>query len=177
MRNRERQQTGFTLLEAVAAIVVLGLLIVASMPMLENALNAYTATNNSVAILGKLRYATERMARELREVRHNGASYDLNMSLTAPVFTRVDNVTTRVVTIAQGGGVVTLNYDAPVLVPVNPVPVLTDELGTLTFSYIDEDGVATVSAVNVRAVEIYLTLVRGGATYEQRTRVALRNRP
>ncbi|MCK7577898.1 MAG: hypothetical protein MZV65_20420 [Chromatiales bacterium] len=44
-----------TLIEAVVAIVALGLLTVASMPMLENALNAYTATNNSVAILGKLR--------------------------------------------------------------------------------------------------------------------------
>lgn len=174
MAHRKHGQKGFTLLEAVVAIVILGLLTVAAMPMLENALRAYTATNNSVAILGKLRYATERMARELREVRHNGASYDLNMSTTAPVFTRVDGATTRVVTIAQGGGAVTLNYDTPV---VNPAPTLTDELGTLTFSYFDQNGAATASNVNVRAVEIHLALVRAGATYDQRTRVALRNRP
>lgn len=174
MSMRGQSQTGFTLIEAVVAIVVLGLLTVAAMPMLENALRAYQATNNSVAILGKLRYATERLARELREVRHNGASYDLNMSATAPVFTRVDGATTRVVTVAQGGGAVTLSYDTPA---VNPAPILTDELGTLSFSYFDQDGVATASSVAVRSVEIYLALVRGGATYEQRTRVALRNSP
>jgi prepilin-type N-terminal cleavage/methylation domain-containing protein len=171
MRARATSSRGFSLIEMVAAIVVLGILVAAAAPMLVNGLRAYDATSASLVTLGKLRYATERLARELREVDHTGANYSLNMSLINPQFTKADGVT---VTVNQALPNVTLAYSAP---PVAPAPLLVDQVSALGFAYFDQDNNATASNVNVRYVQITLSLTQGAGTYTQRTRVALRNKP
>lgn len=165
------QSRGFSLIEMVAAIVVLGILVAAAAPMLANGLRAYDATTASITTLGKLRYATERLARELRETQHTGANYSINMSLTNPQFTKSNGV---IVTVNQVLPSVTLAYSTPV---VAPAPVLVDQVSALSFAYFDLDNVATASNVNVRYVQVTLSLVQGAGTYTQRTRVALRNKP
>jgi len=164
---------GFTLIEMVAVMMIIGVLAAAIAPMALSSLRAYDATLNSVVTLDKLRYATERLARELRAVNYNGASFDFtSMSTTAPVFIKVDGVT---VTVAATASTVTLGYSTPTLIPAG-APVLTDQLSALSFAYFDQDGVSTASSAAVRYVEITLTLSQGAQTYSQRTRVALRDR-
>ena len=66
--NRQR---GFTLLEMIISLVVLGLLGAAAGYGLVGGTLAFTGTADAVQTLGKLRYANERMAREIREIRRN----------------------------------------------------------------------------------------------------------
>lgn len=165
---------GFTLIELIASLVMLGVLAAISVPMLSNGFRAYEATHASLLTLSKLRYATERMAREIREVRRepaNPSAYDITtMSAATFQFTKTDGIG---VTIAQPAQV-TLAYSTPV---VTPAPTLTDQLKILQFNYFKEDGttVAT-SKSDVAFVQISLSLIHGTATYPQRVRIGLRNK-
>ena len=58
-----RRQQGFTLLEMVIALVVLGLLGAAAGYGLVGGALAFTGTSDAVQTLGKLRHASERMTR------------------------------------------------------------------------------------------------------------------
>ena len=161
---------GFTLIEMVAVIIIIAILAAAVAPMALSSLRAYDATLNSITTLDKLRYATERLARELRAVNYNGTNFIINMSTSAPVFTKTDGVA---VTVGNAVPTVTLAYST---IAATPTPVLTDQVSALSFAYYDQDGVSTASSSAVRYVEISLTLAQGAQLYSQRTRVALRNR-
>jgi prepilin-type N-terminal cleavage/methylation domain-containing protein len=161
---------GFTLIEMVAVVIIIGVLAAAVAPMALSSLRAYDATLNSVTTLDKLRYVTERLARELRAVDYNGTNFVINMSTSAPVFTKTDGVE---VTVGNTAPTVTLGYST---VPTAGTPLLTDQVSTLAFSYFDQNGVGTASSIDVRYVEISLTLTLGSQPYSQRTRVALRDR-
>lgn len=162
---------GFSLIEMVIVIIVLGIMAAVAAPIALTGLNAYNAMHDSVATNDKLRYATERLARELREVKFEEPIYSFSsMSTTAPVFTKADDVT---VTIGNSPPNVTLAYSTPT---VSPAPVLTDQVSSLAFAYFDESGNSTTSTTAVRFVEVSLTLTQGAQSYSERTRVQLRNR-
>jgi MSHA biogenesis protein MshO len=167
------RKNGFTLIELVIAIVVIGIIAAAVTPVMVKSMDAYNATLNVAITLDKLRYASERIAREIREATVG----TLNMNTAAPQFTRDDYAgsinTVRSVAIARSGEIVNLSYNTP---SVTPPPVLTDQSTALSFAYYDVDGVITTAAAAVRYVEINLTLTANGQPYSQRTRVALRNR-
>lgn len=165
---------GFTLIELITSIVILGVLAAVSVPMLSNGFRAYEASHASLLTLGKLRYATERMVREIREVRRdpaNLADYDIAvMTATTFKFKKTDGVEVTIDKPAQ----VTLAYSTS---SVTPSPTLTDQLGSLQFKYFKEDGTTeTTLRSEVAFVQITLSLIHGTATYPQRVRVGLRNK-
>lgn len=169
-----RASLGFTVIEMVTAIVMLGVLAALSVPMLSNGLRAYEATHASMLTLGKLRYATERMAREIREVRRDPAKpsdYDISvMAAMTFKFKKTDGIEVTLDKPAQ----VTLAYSTPI---VTPPPTLTDQVGGLEFKYFKEDGTTeTTLKSEVAFVQISLSLIHGTATYPQRVRVGLRNK-
>ena len=171
MATRQRQD-GFSLLELVIVLVVLGLLGAAAGYGLVGGTLAFTGTADGVQTLGKLRYASERMAREIRETRRNPASpavYDITtMNATSLTFTKSDGVT---VTLNGAPPLATLAYSTPA-----GTHTLVDEVGTLGFAYLQADGVtAATGNADVAFVELELVLTRAGNSYPQRTRVALRN--
>jgi prepilin-type N-terminal cleavage/methylation domain-containing protein len=168
-----RRQGGFTLLEMVIALVVLGLLGAAAGYGLVGGTLAFSETSDAVQTLGKLRYASERMAREIREIRRDPATpavYDIaTLNATALAFTKGDGTT---VTLTGTPPLATLAYSAPA-----GTHTLTDEVGSLAFTYLQADGTtAATGNADVAFVELELVLTRSGNTYPQRTRVALRNR-
>ena len=168
-----RQQGGFTLLEMIIAVVVLGLLGAAAGYGLVGGTLAFSNTAEAVQTLGKLRYASERMAREIREIRRDPvtpAVYDISSMTAATLsFTKSDGTT---VTLAGAPPLATLAYSAPA-----GTHTLTDEVGSLAFSYLQADGTtAATGNADVAFVELELVLTRSGNSYPQRTRISLRNR-
>jgi prepilin-type N-terminal cleavage/methylation domain-containing protein len=173
MRVPKRSERGFTLIEAVVTIVLLGILAALAAPMLVAGARAFDATTTGLGTLSNLRYATERIARELREVQYTGGAFSFGvggMGATSATFTKGNGTT---VTITRAIPNVTLQYSAGPAVTA----VLTDQVSDLQFAYYQRDGVtAATGNGNVAIVQVTLTLnnpVTG--VYVQRTRVTLRN--
>jgi len=167
-----RHQTGYTLIEMIIAIVILGLLGAAAGYGLQNSALAFVNTTDAVHTLGKLRPASERLAREIREIRRDPltpAVYDIaTMNATTLTFTRADGTG---VTLNSAPPLVTLAYSIPA-----GTHTLTDALSSLTFAYYQADGVTPATGSDdVAFVEFELVLTRSGNSYPQRSRVALRN--
>ncbi len=163
---------GFTLIELIVVIVLMGILAVAVAPVLLTGVQAFHTTSASIDTLSKLRYAMVRMVREIREVRRNPANtadYDIaTMTATTLAFTKTDG---NAVTISSAAPDVMLAYSTPAA-----SAVLTDELSSLAFSYYKIDGVTPATGVtDVAFVRIDLTLTQNGAPYEQTDWVFLRN--
>jgi prepilin-type N-terminal cleavage/methylation domain-containing protein len=166
-------QSGFTLIEMVIAVVILGLLGAAAGYGLQNGALAFVNTADSVHTLGKLRVASERLVREIREIRRDPltpALYDIaTMNATTLAFTKTDGTN---VTLNSAPPQVTLAYSAPA-----GTHTLTDEVGSLTFAYYQADGITPATGSgDVAFIEFELVLTRNGNVYPQRARVALRNR-
>lgn len=172
----QRAARGFTLIEAVVSIVLIGVLATAVIPVISGGVKTYAATTTSINTLSKLRYATERMAREIREVRRDPvtpANYDMILGTNNLVFYKADGYR---VTITSGVPNGTLTYLSPTAVTTSGT--LTDQInavGDLTFTYYDMAGAVTASLSQVAFVQIDLKLTEDGAPLRQITRVALRN--
>ena len=169
---------GFTLIEMIMVIVVIGILAAVTVPLLVNSFRAYETNQTNLVTLSKLRYATERMAREVREVRYTGGSYSIVMGATTLQLTKNDAASTMV-TITEAAPLVTLQYSVPL--PAMTA-TLTDQVqvlpGGLQFEYFDiNNSDVGVTPANVAYVDVTLTLTdpNSGAA-AQRTRIALRNR-
>lgn len=176
-----RRARGFTLIEMILAIMILGLLAAAAAMAISHGTRASLEAQTRVDTLSKLRVATERMAREIRLMRRDPAlptDFDIvSRSASALSFRRLDPDGSTVRTVSIDGttpGVVTLGYDSPAVTP----QVLTDQVGAFALAYYQADG-TTLSATDadLAFVEISLTLNdANGNAFAQRTRVGLRNR-
>ena len=154
-------------------IMLLGILVAAAVPLMINTFRAFETNQSNRVTLGKLRYATERMAREIREVRYTGGAYSMVMNPTSLQITKNDAANT-VVTITSAVPLVTMQYSTPAM-----TATLTNQVAAngLQFLYFDINNVATGSTAAVAYVDVSLTLtdpISGAA--QQRTRIALRNR-
>lgn len=166
-------QHGFTLIELIITLMILGILGAAAGHALTGGALAYSGNADNLQTLGKLRYASERMVRELREIRRsslNPAIYDITtMTATTLVFIRRD------------GTAVTLNAAPPLLTLAYSVPAgtytLTDEVGSLALSYFKADGTTPATGnADVAYIVFDLVLASNGKSFPQQARVALRNR-
>lgn len=164
-----RRIVGFTLLELVITITVIGVLAGIAAPLLLGGFTLFSNTTPVLNRLDKLRYATERMARELREVQNNAGTYAITMA--APTVTSLSFT-------KSNGNVVTFNGGAPPLLTMTETGVggpftLTNEVTSVSFAGFQVDGTtATNSQTTIAFVQITVTLSNG---FSQRTRVALRN--
>jgi prepilin-type N-terminal cleavage/methylation domain-containing protein len=161
---------GFTLFELVITLTVIGVLAGVAAPMLFGGFRLFDVSTEALQTQDKLRYAVERMAREIREVQNNAGTYAITMAgatVSSLSFTKDDGTT------------VSFNGGAPPLLTMTDSSVagthtLTNEVTAVTFTGYALDGTtATNSQITIAFVEIALTL----GNFSQRTRVALRNQP
>lgn len=177
---RTRAQAGFTLIELVMVMVILGIVGFTVSALLSGGVGAFTAGREAVDTLSELRLTSERIARELRTVRRNPVTPTdfefLAKTDTSVQFRRWDDDTNwTTVTITASGPNLTIDYSTVTGGPYT----LTNSLGTLDFDYLDSSGAETAVNANVAFIDIELSLVDSATppnSYPQRTRVALRNR-
>lgn len=169
IRSREK---GFSLLELVVSMMVLALLAAIAVPFVSNGVRAYNSTSATLQTVGKLRYASERIARELREIRSVGGGYSIvtavNAQGSAITFFKTDGTRVR---ITGSSPAVTLAYDT---LAGDSDFVLTDEVTSLVFDYFTEDGLNASDNTDVAYIEFELVL-DNGSVLRQRSRIALRN--
>ncbi len=163
----------------VMIVAILGAFIA---PILTETVSSYDTTARNVEMLSKMRYAMERISREIRLMRRvptNTANYDIStMSSTKLVFFNGEGnqVTIDNLTLASE---VKLGYTSPAV-----TATLTDNVKTagFTLTYCRINGTtcatstgATVDASNVASVQVDMTLTAGGTDYVNSVRVDLRN--
>ena len=169
------EQNGFTLMEMVITLTMLAILAAIAGPYLSNGVRAYNDTSSSVHTLSNLRSASERLVREIREVRNTG-TYAIFSPIVSPnstlSFRKTDN---ELVTIDASASLLRLAYES---INSPTAYTLSDELTSITFNYWQRDGVTPANNnTDVAIIEFELVLNHAGNDYFQRSRVALRNQP
>jgi hypothetical protein len=157
-------------------MTLLAVLAATAVPFMRNGVQAYNNTASGLQTVSKLRYASERLARELREIRHNGTGYDITTSVTiAGNNIRFRKSDLEWVNISTNASNLTMSYEA---LAGGADFILSDGLTSINFDYFQNDGASTpTGTANVAYVEFELVLDNNGVNYSQRTRVALRNQP
>lgn len=173
---------GFTLIELVISIVLLGMLAAVGSTMISDGFTSTRMVNANQSNAGQARYAVERIAREIRETLYKDAfptGYKIdNFTASNLVFTKCPKVEITctpdnwvTVTINNNGKILTLGYSSPAT-----ISTLTDQVSSFDMSYYDATGVLTKIASDIRIVQISLSIADpSGEILSQRTRVALRN--
>jgi prepilin-type N-terminal cleavage/methylation domain-containing protein len=166
-----RAARGWTLIELVMVMAIIGILAVFVGPVLLTAVKAYDRTQATVNTYGKMRYAMERMAREIAGVRRDPADttgFDVT-TMTAGSFTFFKEDGTQV-TISAAGTNLNLTYVG------TGTGLLADGVSALGFAYYRQDGASVAAdAIELAFVEVSMTINDGANNFANRLRVALRN--
>lgn len=188
--NALRKNVGFSLIELVISIVLIGLLAAVGTTMISDSFDTATMVNASQSSAAQARYALERLEREIREIKYANSTatpatacsdattdkYCISTPSTLPsalnilpgtdTFTFANGITNANVAIAKSGTTLTLNGTA-----------LCHNVSGLSLSFYDVAGGNSPTKTTVKFVVINLTVTdpTSGQAIAQRTRVALRN--
>jgi prepilin-type N-terminal cleavage/methylation domain-containing protein len=183
-RMPARIQRGFTIVELVIVIVVVGTLAVAGVSMFSDTFTTTRVVNAAQSSGNDARYAVERLAREIREVKYIDATngYSISaLSSSGMTFVRTIDGVDVTVTVARSGSNLTLGYSSPAVTSTLSTQASAFTLDFLGLNLDTATGVVTTpvtaSATSVRFVVISLTVTDAvsGQTITERSRVALRN--
>ena len=174
---------GFTLVEVVMVLVIVGILVVFIAPIIVTAVNAYDQTSRNTEVLTKMRYAMERMAREIRSIRRdpvNSADYDVvTGSMTASLFEFCRGDGTRVTINYTNPNVAigyTTGFASSCTASAATTQNLTDSATSFSLTYLRTDGGAAAGKNDVAYVDIAMALTgTGTGAYNSAMRVDMRN--
>ena len=192
--NPRQHLGGFTLMEMVIAIVLLGLLAAAGSSYVVNNLQLGRLLGQDTSAQGEARVLMERLARELREVKFDAASQAYcvsTMGASGMVFNRSvgsysdgcggaapDNSRHDMgVQLLHANGQLTLAYAGALSSPMNVSAVLASDVRSFGLRYLDQALAVTSSTAALRYVEVTMTIQpTGSPATALRSLVALRNR-
>ncbi len=192
-------QRGFSLLELVIVMVLTALLAVMAMQPILRAIEARTKVANNLGAIDALRYATERIVRELRQARYDAQGAGFKLAAMDPIsgianassgvcFTRVGGSaggTYTSLAIRQSGTRATLdNISYPGCSAVAP-QALADNVSTVRFDYWAYGSGGTPLALalsdpsfgsKLSFIDVTLSVMpNNGPAVSHRSRVVLRN--
>lgn len=173
------RQRGFTLMELIIVVVILGYLAALGSSVIVDTFRTTKMVNESQSNADRARYAVERLAREIREVKYisagsgYGITSTLSSSATNMVFTRSIGGADVTVTINKSGTDLTLGYSSPAV-----TSNLATQVSAFALDFLQLDNTAATLTTDVRFVVVSLTVTdaASGQSVTERVRVALRNR-
>jgi prepilin-type N-terminal cleavage/methylation domain-containing protein len=183
-----RQNDGFTLVELIISIMLVGILGAVGSSMISDSFTTARIVNAGNANASNARYALERLARQIREVKYYASSgtagnYCISTwTASKMVFTQDSSHTANAC--GTGDVTVTINYGSPNLtLQISPgaTSTLSSNVASFTLSYLNAANATATDNTNgtngIRFVMITLTITdsTNGQTISERTRVALRN--
>jgi len=177
-----RNSHGFTLVELVISIVLIGILAAVGSSMISDSFTTTRLVDAATAGSGQARYALERLAREIREVKYGGSgsycittmtSTNLVFKKTSGTYNGTCGTNDLTVTVNGSGSALTLAYSASPAVTAT----LSSPVSSFSMAYYDANNTVTASTSAIRFVVITLTVTdaTSGQSTAQRTRVSLRN--
>ncbi len=170
---RPPKQQGFSLLEIVLSIVLLGILGVAGSNMVASSFFTTQVISNEHLANATSRYAMERMAHDIREISYDSATDTLG--ITAMTASQLSFTKSGLGGTLTGVGFTHANPSLGMTV-AGSTAVLATDITAFSFSYLDANGVATAIPNAVRFVRITLTASPAQAqAITLTTQVRLRN--
>jgi len=177
-----RAQTGHSLVEVLVATAVMGLVMAATLSLLQSGLAAWGWGTGRVEAQQAIRAALERMAHELREAGYDPTGAGIEAVLVAEpariVFQRdlngnglIDPTHERVTYLLRAGET-TLRRDAG-----GGAQPLAESVRRFTLSYLDKDGAPTADPARIASVRMEIVAGRAGPEATMATLVTLRNGP
>lgn len=171
-----RSRRGFTLIEAVATIVILGVIGVSASNIIYTSTDSYVSAANTSQVHSELSVALDRIARELRKIELDTAASDV-----AP---NIDSANAASIIWRNSSGEVSsliLNgTDLELVIDDGAASVLLTDVTALTIQCYDEDNRAFGGALSgascdpIRRIEITLTAQRNGVSESLRAKVFIR---
>lgn len=172
-----RYGRGFTLIELVITTLLLAILGAVGAGLLYEPFSTAKIVNATNMDAAKARYALERVARELREVKMVGSAYCFTSSLATTNSISFRNMNSSSTNDCTTGGSVTIALSGTDLQIGGET--LANNVAAFSLTYKDISDVTTTSASSVVSVVISLTVTDpdSGQPNSLRTRVFLRNAP
>ncbi|MFA5090847.1 MAG: prepilin-type N-terminal cleavage/methylation domain-containing protein [Candidatus Omnitrophota bacterium] len=153
---------GFTLIELITVIVIIGIIIGMTAPFITTMLDAWVFNRTERDIVFSGRMSMNRMVREIRQIRN--ASSITTFTPTEFSFLKIDNTS---ITFGQSGNRLLFNSDELTNKLQNP--------GGLNFTYLDENASITGLLNNIRMVRIRLILESGDSSLDLESLARFRN--
>jgi len=167
--------TGFTLIEMIMTIVILGVIVALGANMIGGSMLAYFAGRDLTELDTRGRMAVERLTRELRAVRSATAT-DLNIATLGQV--RFNDMRGNSVCFYLAGTQLMRSADFAAACGTTGPQVLVDGVSALNFTYLLNDGVnATNNPTLVYYIIVQYTVTVSGANHTYRATVHPRNIP
>lgn len=168
-----RNRRGFTLVEALTAIVIVATLLVIASNVIFAGVDAYAATSTRARLAAEMSSAMERASAALRDIPMDTGQTTAKPLIQAVTANSITWSTTSSLAISSGSLVLTTATDGAATLQTN----------TTDFSIVAHDQNGAVLALPlsgtachaIQRLEISLTCTRTGVTQTLRTRVFLRN--
>ena len=175
-------RAGYSLVEVLVATAVMGLVMSATLGLLQSGLTAWGWGAGRIEAQQATRAALERMARELREAGYDPTSAGIEAIIVAEparvVFQRdlngngVIDPTRERVTYLLRPGETTLRRDAG-----GGAQPLAEHVRRFGLTYLDSSGIPTADPLLIASIRIEIEAGRGSAQATMATGVTLRNGP
>lgn len=177
---KQHCEGGFTLIELIMVMVLLGILAVVGSNMLSDSFMSTAMVNSGNAVQSEARYAMDRLVREMREVQFIKASKKYNITeptanpATGMVFVKNDGTTVTIsLNTVNGVGLVNLGYTG--------AAVLVNQVTVFSLTFLDLTGTSISTLSNIPAQVAFIDVVlnvqdgKSGQMINQSMRVALRS--